>query len=204
MFAFIEGKLHSKKAGEAVINCSGVGYLLNISMQTYDLLPQIGETILLHTYFVVREDTQQLFGFLTESELELFTLLISISGVGPKSALGILSAINPNDLYNAILHNDLIKLQKLPGIGKKTSELLVLHLRDKVIKLDLAKDDSSPNAPMSNNNHLNDEAVSALISLGYSKGAAEKAVKQSEQEFAALTNQNIEGLIRLALKFAMK
>lgn len=204
MFAFIEGKLFSKKAGEVVINCSGVGYLLYTSMQTFDALPALGETALLHTYLAVREDAQILYGFYTESELDLFKLLISINGIGPKIALGILSSITPNELHSAIIRNDLIKLQKLPGIGKKTAELLVVHLRDKITKLDISNNDKDTSAKTIGQNHLSEEAVSALISLGYNKAAAEKAVKQSESEFNSLKDKNIENLIRLALKFAMK
>lgn len=206
MYSFIEGKLHSKKASEAVINCNGVGYLLLISLVSYDSLPEIGENVFLHTHLVVRDDAQILYGFYSEDELELFKLLTSISGIGPKTALGILSSITSQELYVAINQEDLDKLKKLPGVGKKTAELLILHLRDKIKKIELKGNDNITidKSLKDEITKLSDEAISALISLGYTKLIAEKAVKNSMEEFKNNTNQNIENLIRLSLKFAMK
>ncbi len=204
MYAFIEGKLHSKQANETIINCSGVGYYLLNSIQTYDSLPEIGENVLLHTHLIVREDAQLLYGFYTIDELELFKLLISINGIGPKIALGILSSITAPELHSAINKNDLNKLTKLPGVGKKTAEVLLVHLRDKIKKLAITDTDLTATHKNESKSKLFDEAISALISLGYTKSIAEKAVHQSLDEFNSLQNQNIESLIRLALKFAMK
>lgn len=203
MFAFISGKLYSKSPNEAIIDCKGVGYRLLISMQTYETLPEIGTDVFLHASHIVREDANLLYGFSTEGEMELFKLLISINKVGPKIALGILSAISTSDLHSAILQNNIAKLTKLPGIGKKTAELMVIHLRDKIAKLDVAPGETIQNLP-ADKNILAEEAVSALISLGYTKALAEKAVKQSENDFLTSDKQNVETLIKIALKFAMK
>ena len=155
MYAFLQGKLHSKKSGEAIINCSGVGYLVNISMQTFDKLPEVNAEVFLNTYLIVREDAHLLFGFFDNQELELFKLLISVSGVGPKVSLGILSSIAPTELCNCIVRNDLLKLQKLPGIGKKTAERIVLELRDKITKLDIASANSQSQTSNLQMNFLN-------------------------------------------------
>lgn len=203
MFAFISGKLYSKSPNEVVINCNGVGYRLLISLQTYEDLPEADSDVFVHTIHIVREDANLLYGFSTEGEMELFKLLISINKVGPKIALGILSAISTSDLHSAILQNNIAKLTKLPGIGKKTAELLVIHLRDKIAKLDIAPGETTQDLP-ADKNILAEEAISALISLGYTKALAEKAVKQSEKDFLASDRQNVETLIKIALKFAMK
>ena len=204
MYAFVQGKLYSKNSGEVVVNCSGVGYLINTSLQTFEKLPNVNEEVFLNTYLIVREDSHQLYGFLNTQELELFKLLISISGVGPKVALGILSSVTPSILRDSIIRNDLIKLQKLPGIGKKTAERLVLELKDKIQKVDIQSNDDSSSKSAIGDLTLFDEATSALIALGYNKTLAEKAVKQSENDFKLQTSKTVEVLIRLALKNAMK
>ncbi len=204
MYAFVQGKLYSKNSGEVVVNCSGVGYLINTSLQTFEKLPNVNEEVFLNTYLIVREDSHQLYGFLNTQELELFKLLISISGVGPKVALGILSSVTPSVLRDSILKNDLLKLQKLPGIGKKTAERLVLELKDKIQKVDIQPNDDSSSKSAIGDLTLFDEATSALIALGYNKTLAEKAVKQSENDFKLQTSKTVEVLIRLALKNAMK
>ena len=204
MYAFVQGKLYSKNSGEVVVNCSGVGYLINTSLQTFEKLPNVNEDVFLNTYLIVREDSHQLYGFLNTQELELFKLLISISGVGPKVALGILSSVTPSILRDSIIRNDLLKLQKLPGIGKKTAERLVLELKDKIQKVDIQPNDDSSSKSAIGDLTLFDEATSALIALGYNKTLAEKAVKQSENDFKLQTSKTVEVLIRLALKNAMK
>lgn len=203
MYAFLQGKLFSKNAGEVIINCSGVGYLVNTSLQTFEKLPAENEEIFLNTYLIVREDSHQLYGFISLQELELFKLLISISGVGPKVALGILSSIAPATFRDSILKGDLIQLQKLPGIGKKTAERLILELKDKLLKVDIQSNGEVQSKTI-HNSSVYEEAISALISLGYNKSVAEKAVKQSENDFQSQTSNTVEVLIRLALRNAMK
>lgn len=203
MFAFISGKLHSLNPSEVVINCNGVGYRLYITLQTYEALKLTGEEVFIHTVNIVREDSNLLYGFSSPDEMELFKLLISISGIGAKIAIGILSSISASDLHSAIVQNNIAKLTKLPGVGKKTANLMVIHLGDKLAKLELAETQSR--AVLQNNNTiLTEEAVSALVALGYSQALAEKAVKKSENDFLASDKQNVETLIKIALKFAMK
>jgi Holliday junction DNA helicase RuvA len=202
MIAFVKGSLFSKKAGEAVVDCGGVGYLCYISMKTYDKLPEIADSVFLYTLYITREDATLLYGFKDESELELFKLLISVTGVGPKSALGILSSISPNDLSKAILNSDYVKIQKLPGIGKKSAERLVLELKDKITKISDSIDSIDNSISVASN--FSDEAIAALTSLGYSRSIAEKAVKFAENDLSDNSSHSIERLIKLALKYAMK
>jgi Holliday junction DNA helicase RuvA len=204
MIAQISGILISKKATEVVIDCNGIGYQLYISVSTSDKLSEIGTNIKLQTLLIHREDAMQLFGFYDENEKEVFKLLISISGIGPKSAIAILSAISISELKQAILENNLILLQKMPGIGKKTAERLIIELREKIAKIDIGEID------LDGSNIVSQEAISALIVLGYNKLVAEKAVKQA---INSLKNENIEqekldlsieNILRLSLKLAMK
>lgn len=203
MFAFISGKLHSKTPTEAIIDCNGVGYSLYITLHTYESLPEEGNNVSLHTVNIVREDSNLLYGFQTPEEMALFKLLISISGIGAKIAIGILSSVSTSDLHSAILQNNIAKLTKLPGVGKKTANLMVIHLGDKLAKLDIGE--GMPSEPQhTDNNILAEEAISALVALGYSQALAEKAVKKSEKDFLASDKQNVETLIKIALKFVMK
>lgn len=203
MFAFISGNLHSKTPTEAIIDCNGVGYRLYITLHTYESLPEEGSNVFLHTVNIVREDSNLLYGFQTPEEMALFKLLISISGIGAKIAIGILSSVSTSDLHSAILQNNIAKLTKLPGVGKKTANLMVIHLGDKLAKLDIGE--GMPSEPQhTDNNILAEEAISALVALGYSQALAEKAVKKSEKDFLASDKQNVETLIKIALKFVMK
>lgn len=204
MIAFVHGKLFSKTAGTALIDCGGVGYAVIVSMKTYDKLPETGSDVFLFTYFAVREDAQVLYGFSDQNELELFRLLISVNGVGPKSAIGILSAVSSEDLIRFLSEGNTAKLTKLPGIGKKTAERLVLELKEKLKSIKI-NSEIIPSANIdSSDTMLADEAVNALISLGYKENAATRAVSVSMADFALLSNKSIENLIKLALKNAMK
>lgn len=200
MIAYLKGNLHSKSTNELIILCSGVGYLVYTSLNTYEKLPEIGETVELNTLLIPREDAMQLYGFSELSELDMFKLLISISGVGPKSALGILSSVTPQVFREYVLSNNLVKLQKMPGIGKKTAERLVLELRDKIEKLNI----DSAEGITSKSSVFAEEALSALVALGYNKALAEKAVRLAENEIKDKPSTSIEELIKISLKFAMK
>ncbi len=200
MIAYLKGNLHSKSSNELIINCSGVGYLVFTSMNTFEKSPDIGQIIELNTLLIPREDAMQLYGFIEQSELDMFKLLISINGVGPKSALGILSSVSPESFREYILTNNLRQLQKLPGIGKKTAERLLLELKDKIEKLKI----DSTGAAISGSSIFSEEALSALIALGYNRSIAEKAVRLAENEIKAKPSSTIEELIKIALKFAMK
>jgi len=195
MIAQISGILVQKKPTEVVVECGGVGYHLFISVIASNKLNNIGDKITLKTLLIHREDAMQLYGFYDDVEREVFKLLISISGIGPKSALAILSSIDISELKQAIINNNLLLLQKMPGIGKKTSERLIIELKDKIIKIDTVADTDNHSATLQ-------EAIAALIVLGYNRTTAEKAVKKA---ITVSENPSIscEEIIRLSLKFAL-
>lgn len=195
MIAQLTGQVVHKHGMEVVIDCHGVGYAVSIPLSTADTVPAIGQNVTLLTIMVVREDAMQLYGFATPAERDAFKLLTSIQGIGGRIALGILSSSSLGDLRKAVVNGNLTALQRLPGIGKKTAERLVVELREKFIGVVPDGQQSSP----SDQSQIVDDAVSALQSLGYARPAAEKAVR------AALASnpeasQSSETLIRLALR----
>ncbi len=196
MIVQIRGTLVAKTPTGVVIDCNGIGYYLFAPLSTIDQLGDTGSEVRLYTHFVVREDAMELYGFLSEEERRVFRLLIGISGIGPKLALGILSAISPGELKSAVDNANVALLQKLPGIGKKTAERLVVELRDKLrdIQPAISEDGVALQARR--------EAVEALIALGYSKTIAEKAVKAASAELLD-RSPSVEELIRTALRNAM-
>ncbi|MFA6570730.1 MAG: Holliday junction branch migration protein RuvA [Bacteroidota bacterium] len=198
MISHLQGLITEKSSTEIVVECSGVGYSAMISVNTSGLLPAVGEKTKVLTLLIHREDAMQLFGFATEQEREAFKILISISGIGPKSALGILSSISVEELQKYVISNNTHALQKLPGVGKKTAERLALELRDKIMKIETV-DSGLYDA---NQSMILQEALSALMTLGYSRLTAEKAVKSA---FTELKNEqpSAEKLIRQSLKFAI-
>ena len=191
MIAQIKGRLIEKTPTYVIIDCGGVGYQLNISLNTFS---KIGDTELcmLYTHFVVREDAQILYGFKEKSERELFRLLISVSGVGSSTAIVILSSLSPNDTKQAILTGDVLTLKGVKGIGAKTAERIIIDLRDKVSKLDGETTISS-----SSGNTMKEEALSALMMLGFSKKPAETALTKIISNGEELT---VEELIKRTLK----
>lgn len=197
MIAQLKGILIYKSANEAIIDCHGVGYSLSISLTTSSALPETGNETRLFTLMVTREDSVTLFGFAEPDEREAFKLLNSVSGVGPKTAIGMLSFMNVSDLQQNILVGNITALQKMPGIGKKTAERIHLELKDKITKLGIAlTKDSSRLSELARQ-----EAVSALSALGFSAGISEKAVKTAIENFAG-EDINAEKIIRSALKIA--
>lgn len=200
MIAWLRGLVQSKTGDAVIIDVAGVGYLVNISVSTLSAVPEPGDEIGLHIHTHLREDSLSLFGFATELEKELFQLLLGVSGIGPKLALSVLSGLTATDLLAAIGSSDDAKLCSLPGIGKKTAARVCLELKDKVRQL-------APDAPLQTGagasaltGHL-DDAVSALVNLGYKRTVAEDAVKKIEQVRQDL---RIEDLIREALSMLMK
>lgn len=167
MIGYLRGKIHSSKPTQIILDVNGVGYQVNISVATFEEVSGKPE-VELFIYTNVREDAIQLFGFSTETEKQMFELLISITGIGPKLALGVLSGIRVSDLKNAILKNDVPRITAVPGIGKKTAERLVLELRGKLDNLTVATGEA--------NYTVRSEATSALVSLGYNQKTAEKVV----------------------------
>lgn len=195
MIGYLTGKIISKKPTKIILDVNGVGYLVNISISTFEKLGD-STTVSLFTYLAVREDALDLYGFFTQPEKEMFELLISVSGIGPKLAQSILSGIQLDELNEALKTGNIARLTAIPGIGRKTAERLLVELRDKVESLALSFD-SKISAPFS----IRNDAVAALTNLGYNKGNAERTVK-------IITDQNpnasIEELIKEALSLLNK
>lgn len=199
MIAFLNGILFSKAPTEVVLDVQHVGYRVYISLQSYGSLPQPGEWVKLHTYQVFREDFQGLYGFTSTSELELFKLLISVSGIGPKVALSVLSSGPSDELISAIANGNLKWLTSLPGVGKKMAERLVVELKDKLVKLHLL---DSTAALIPSVLPVHEDAVAALIALGFSRSQAEKNVATITKD--SDKNISTETIIRLALRQNVK
>ena len=201
MIGRISGVLLEKKTPELLLDVNGVGYEVLVSLTTYFSLPDEGSPATLHTHLVVREDVQQLYGFGTLGERELFRNLIKVNGVGPKMALTILSGMNAADLVRCVQSDDVSSLVRLPGVGKKTAERLLIELRDKVANLSQPHA-STESAPVSNGQpDALAEAESALIALGYKSQEAARMVASVHQD-----NENLETseLVRKALKNTVK
>ncbi len=200
MIGQLKGTIIQKLPPQLLIDVMGVGYEVDAPMSTFYQLPDAGQEVLLHTHLVVREDAQLLYGFYSLAEKALFRQLIKINGVGPRLALTILSGMNANEFVLCVQDNDVAALVRLPGIGKKTAERLVIELRDK-LQGDLESDStqtSMPNTPRSASSPTSD-AVSALIALGYKNTEASKMVRAVDCE-----NVSTEEIIRLSLQAAAK
>lgn len=199
MLSYLIGKIVSKTPTEIVLDVNGVGYNLNISLNSYEKFSSTNGDVKVYTHLHVREDILQLYGFADETERDMFRLLISVSGIGPKIAQGMLSGMSPLELKDAIRRADVNALTLLQGIGKKTAERIVLELKDKIGKsdLELTKIISSPLSK----NQL--DAVNALVSLGYNRANAENAVKTATMKFKD-NEPNLEELIRIALRHTVK
>jgi len=169
MIGRIQGTIVEKEFPQLIVSCNGVGYEIAVPMSTFYPLPRTGEEVTLLTHLVVREDAHLLFGFLTVAERAAFRQLLKISGVGPKVALSVLSGLSVDDLSEAVSGGDASRLTKIPGIGKKTAERLVLELRDKVPKMSLAVRVEGRAA--------GSDVVNALLALGYNDREAQAAVK---------------------------
>jgi len=194
MIGRLQGVLLEKHPPAILIDVQGVGYELEASMSTFYHLPECGETITLHTHMVVREDAQLLYGFFSLSERLMFRNLIKISGVGPKLALTILSGMSAEDFSRCIMEGDSKSLTRLPGVGKKTAERLVIELKDRLEKDETVKLPGLAEAVERAANPVND-AVSALISLGYKAQQASQMVRILDVE-----DKSTEEIIRAALQ----
>ena len=197
MYAFIEGEVCEKLNGSLVLLASGVGWQLNCSNNTLQAAPPLGEKMRCYTYLSVREDAMELFGFATREEKEMFLQLTSVSGIGPKTALGVLGAMPLRDLYLAILLGDVNALSRAPGIGKKTAQRIALELKDKISQADVSAAvpaQASAAAPALSPDAVT-EAIEAMIALGYSSTEARNAISQVRDQ-----TDKPEELIRLALR----
>lgn len=182
MYAYLKGLLVHFTPSQATIEVHGVGYNVFIPSNTMSQLPQIGEAIKLYTSFVVREFSQVLYGFITEQERDIFEILLNVTGIGPKLALSLIGHISLDGLHTAIMESDLPTLCRVPGVGKKTAERLVVELRDKLPNISLSK--SSIQIPLDPRLKNAQDAILALVNLGYHQSAAQKAVKQSLKELS--------------------
>lgn len=200
MISQLRGILLEKSPPELILDVSGVGYALTVPMSTFYQLPDAGQTIQLLTHLTIREDAHQLYGFLTLAERKLFRSLIKVNGVGPKLALAVLSSIEPDMFVQTVLNNDTVALVRLPGIGKKTAERLVIEMRDRLSDWY----DSSANimaakssvTPLAINSGTVQEAINALVALGYKSQEASRAVAKT----GLMPDAGCEHIIRSALK----
>ncbi len=191
MITHLQGRLVEKHPTHVVIDCNGVGYFVNISLNTFSQLPET-ENIRIFTHLQVKEDSHTLFGFMEASEREIFRLLLSVSGIGSSTARTMLSSMDPLQIREAIAHGDVPAIQAIKGIGAKTAQRVILDLKDKILKIyDL--DEVYPNS----NNTKKDEALSALEVLGFQRKQAEKAVDKVLGQDASLS---VENIIKHALK----
>jgi holliday junction DNA helicase RuvA len=195
MIAYIDGKLTLKDPTYVIIDVSGVGYQIKISLSTYSALPD-GERCKLHTYLHIKEDAHTLYGFATAAEKETFLHLISISGVGPNTGLMILSSLSVDEVQQAIVREDVRTIQHVKGIGAKTAQRIILELKDKIKKETMIA--GSASIPAAAHNTARAEALSALVTLGFAKNVAEKTldaiIKREDRSLS------VEELIKFALK----
>ena len=202
MIAFVRGELAAVEEEKVIIDVGGLGYNVFVSASTFSKLPPEGREVKLYTYMNVKEDLMQLYGFLTKDELQVFKLIIGVSGIGPKGGLGILSQLSPDDLRFAVASKDVKAISAAPGIGKKTAEKLILELKDKLSIEDVLNHSSEEEHAVSStsmNYEVQSEAVQALVALGYGNTEALKAVKQVEID----ENTSVEEVLKKALKFLM-
>ena len=196
MISFLRGKLLHKSPTEIIVDVNGIGYAASISLTTFQALENANGEINIFTHLYVREDTMQLFGFASEQEREMFKLLITVSGIGPKMAQTILSGMNTEELRNAIFSSNVTSLTTIPGVGKKTAERLIVELRDKLGKVETKESFLSSSSPQQQNFS---EAVLALTSLGYNRANAEQTVRTVLQNSSG-TTLSLEEIIKRSLR----
>lgn len=199
MISYIKGSLEFVCDDFIIIETNNIGYEIRIPMSAMQSLPSIGEMVKIHTYLYVREDAMMLYGFVTRDDLEVFKKLITVNGIGPKGALGVLSTITPDELRFAIIADDVKTISKAPGIGKKTAQKLILELKDK-LKLkdyvDSISADIGDNGQVAVASDVKNDAIAALVTLGYSSTEAIKAIRTLE--ITKMTT--VEDIIKGALK----
>jgi holliday junction DNA helicase RuvA len=193
MIAYLRGKLIARHPNQVVVETMGIGYGVNISVPTFSELPPAGSEVALHIHTHVREDQISLYGFFRPEEKQLFEKLITVSGIGPKLAITILSGMPAEEMTGAIRGNDLGRLTKIPGVGRKTAERLVLELRDKLPPAGADQVDALPALSA-----VQEDVLSALVNLGYQRAAAEKALA------AVRENGSFDAMFRAALALMTK
>jgi Holliday junction DNA helicase RuvA len=198
MITFLNGKLTSGLPTQAIVDVGGVGYEVFIPLSSYDKLPAAGEPVRILTHLHVREDAQILYGFMTVAERDLFRLLVNnVSGIGPKLALAVLSGMSVDRFKAAVVNADIASLSKISGLGKKTAERIVLELKDKLGVVAAWEAASAEHAPTAEQSHAN-EAVLALIALGYKQVDAHRTVREIQDREPSI--KSAEELVKTALK----
>ena len=199
MYAYIKGELAEKNIDHIVVEAGGIGYLIYVPAQSIDYLPDEGDQIKVYTYLYIREDAMVLYGFLTKDDLEIFKMLITVSGIGPKGGLGILSTLSADDLRFAILSGDSKTISKAPGIGAKTAQRVIIDLKDKMSLEEAFEKKLENNAggvQKTLNSSTKNDAVLALSALGYSSAESLKAVSKVD----ITDDMDVEDILKLALK----
>lgn len=202
MISYIRGELAAEEEDKIVVDVGGVGYGIFMSPRVMAQLPGIGKEVTVHTFLNVKEDAMQLYGFLSRDDLSVFKKVITVSGIGPKGGLSILSQLSADDLRYAVLSNDVKAISAAQGIGKKTAEKLILELRDKLRiedVLDHVRDGDIQTAEHPAAGDVQQDAVAALVALGYGSTEALKAVRQVE----ATEDTPVEAVLKQALKYMM-
>lgn len=197
MIGWLQGRLREKRPPHLLMDVNGVGYELEAPMTTFYTLPQTGETIMLFTHQVVRDDAHQLYGFSERRDRDVFRMLLRVSGVGAKIGLAILSGMDANAFSRCVIEGDTASLSKLPGIGKKTAERLVIEMRDRLDRSD--GDGGMPGSAPADRNDPVGEAVSAMVALGFKPHEASQRVRAVSAEGLAC-----EDIVRLALQSLVK
>lgn len=200
MIAHLSGTLLSKQATSVIVDVSGVGYEVNIPLSTFYDLEDAGSKVQLRIYTHVKEDALQLYGFKTARERELFINFISVSGIGPKLGIALLSGMSADELIASIKTNNLARLTLIPGVGKKTAERLIVDLREKMAALSTAQlDEETPQQPaeMSSADNVRSEALSGLMNLGYQRSAAEKAIDSALSDGGDIS---VESVLKRSLR----
>lgn len=189
MITHLNGRLVEKTPTYLVVECNGVGYEVKISLNSYSAIGS-DEALRIYTQFVVREDAQILYGFIEKEEREMFNFLVSVSGIGPSTAMLMLSSLNPAEIAHAITSEDVKTIQSVKGIGAKTAQRVIIDLKDKMLKFDVSDDNFT-----TSNNTIRFDALTALVSLGFDKKAAEKALKKVYAD---------QGTVELLIKDALR
>ncbi|MEF9939936.1 MAG: Holliday junction branch migration protein RuvA [Clostridium sp.] len=197
MISYVRGPLMDKSGDLIVVEAGQVGLGIRVPLSVLEVLPVVGEEVKLYTYLQVREDDLSLYGFLNRKDLEMFKQLITVNGIGPKVALGILSALRPDELRLAILTGDAKAITKAPGVGQKTAQRMILDLKDKVSAEDILSDVTGAKEPELITNRAAKEAIEALVALGYTNFEASKAVKQVEMT----EDMDAERVLKASLKY---
>jgi len=198
MIARIQGILAYKSASHVIVDVNGIGYRIFVPLTTFYELPETGQPVTLNTYTHVKEDALHLFGFHTPDDQSIFQLLISVSGIGPKLALNILSGIPSPEFIRAVTQGNLSRLVSIPGVGKKTAERMVLELRDKCLKIDDGGFVPEGTTGRAVNESMKEDALSALVNLGYKGAAAKKIVDQVAAKSSGVLS--LDFLLKEALK----